>query len=265
MSDFSKGDVSPQNPISCDTATLVRLADFEARGTGKIMSELREYWQGLRRGRGVPMRSDIQPRGISRALDYAFILERIAPGAGRFRLAGRHLVDLAGVEVRGMPIAALLNPDSRGRFSDVLESVFKGPQIAEIELRTKREIGRHPLSARLLLLPLRSDLGDVTRALGCLIASGDMTGAPHRFDLIADRVLPVVPGGKVLPPSPASRGFVQTPAIQRADDGSMAARRRRIEPDLPPRTELSNRVLPASPEGRRAMFRVVSPGEQTLG
>ncbi len=34
-------------------------------------------------------------------------------GAGRLRLAGRHLIDLMGMEVRGMPVCAFLNTSSR--------------------------------------------------------------------------------------------------------------------------------------------------------
>ena len=70
----------------------------------RILADLRSYWDSLRKGRAVPDRADVEPKGIRRALDYAFILERIAPGAARFRLAGRHLVDLMGMEVRGMPV-----------------------------------------------------------------------------------------------------------------------------------------------------------------
>jgi hypothetical protein len=265
VSDLSQGDLSPKQSISCETAQLLRLADFDGRSTHRIFSELRDYWHGLRRGRGIPMRSDVEPRGISRALDYAFILERIAPGAGRFRLAGRHLIELTGAEVRGMPIAALLNPESRGRLSDVLESVFKGPQIAEIDLRTRSEIGRRPLTARLLLLPLRSDLGDVTRVLGCLIAHGEMKGGPHRFDLVDFRVLPVAPGGRTINPSASSRGFIDTPPMAQRADGSDPVRRRRPIQNVQAQADLSEQPLPTSPEGRRAMFRVITTGGRNSG
>ena len=111
---------------------LLRLADYETARPDRILAELRGYWESLRQGRAIPARADVEPRGIRRALDYAFVLERIAPGAARFRLAGRHLIDLMGMEVRGMPVCSFMNTSSRGRLSDVLESVFRGPQIAEI-------------------------------------------------------------------------------------------------------------------------------------
>ena len=64
----------------------------------------------------------------------------------------------------------------------------------------------------MLLLPLRSDLGDVTRALGCLIAEGEIGQGPRRFDLMEDLHFPVIPGAKLLEPSPSAVGFAETPA-----------------------------------------------------
>nr|WP_241865389.1 PAS domain-containing protein [Paracoccus salsus] len=227
---------------------------------------MREYWQGLRRGRSVPARSDIEPRGIHRALDYAFILERIAPGAARFRLAGRHLIDLMGMEVRGMPLCAFLNPGSRGRLSDVLESVFKAPQIAELRLHGKAEYARPELTARMLLLPLRSDLGDVTRALGCLIAEGETGVQPRRFDLTSDDVMPIIEGGQTLAPSPSTAGFAEDgPLFRRLD--RKKPRRGDTGPEddpLPPSPPGTAKDVPPddSPASRRAMFRVISNADR---
>lgn len=225
---------------------LLRLADYEPVQVDRILGELRGYWEGLRQGRAIPSRGDVEPRGIRRALDYAFILERIAPGAARFRLAGRHLIDLMGMEVRGMPLCAFLNTSSRGRLSDVLESVFRGPQIAEMTLDSPASYGRPAMAGRMLLMPLRSDLGDVTRALGCLICEGAVGESPRRFDLVADQEFPVIPGAKVLEPSPSRTGFADAPAPWKA---------------APPRAE----PLPenATPEERRARFRLVSDSKPT--
>ncbi|WP_348524692.1 PAS domain-containing protein [Paracoccus marinaquae] len=248
--------LAPHQPAR-QSAQLLRLADFDRDQPGRILIEVREYWQSLRRGRAVPARSDIEPRGIHRALDHAFILERIAPGAARFRLAGRHLIDLMGMEVRGMPACAFVNPRSRGRFSDVLESVFRAPQIAELRLHAKAEYARPELQARLLLLPLRSDLGDVTRALGCLIAEGETGVAPRRFDLLEDQVLPIIEGGTTISPSPSAQGPTRNPAASR--------RAAEKPPQLQQNPEGCSDPAPAdtaaSPERRRAMFRVVSSND----
>jgi len=218
--------------------TLLQITDFEAAQPSHILHALRDHWESLRINGNVPARSDVQPRGIRSALDHAFILERIAPGAARFRLAGRHLLDVMGMEVRGMPICALLNTSSRGRFSDVLESVFRGPQIAELSLSSPAGYARPPLEGKLLLLPLRSDLGDVTRALGCLVSGGGIGQTPRRFDLEGERLSPIHPGAPIVQPS-ASPDPARTGRWRKATGRSPA---------------------PAmdTPEQRRALFRIIS-------
>ncbi|MTH63802.1 PAS domain-containing protein [Paracoccus shanxieyensis] len=245
-----------------DTGKLLHLADYETVQPSRIVGELRGYWEGLRQGRAIPARADVEPRGIRRALDYAFILERIAPGAARFRLAGRHLIDLMGMEVRGMPICSFLNTSSRGRLSDVLESVFRGPQIAEITLESEAGYGRPALSGQMLLLPLRSDLGDVTRALGCLVTEGEIGQGPRRFDLLTDEVLPVIPGAKVLKPSASASGFAEAPKrwrgkaeVEPAEAPTPSTRR--------PATQAPGAQAPIPPDNdtpdeRRARFRIVA-------
>lgn len=231
------------------TGRVVRLQDYETCKPDHILREMREYWDSIRNGRAIPARADVDPRGIARTLDHAFILERIAPGAGRVRLAGRHLIDLMGMEVRGMPICAFLNTSSRGRFSDVLESVFKAPQIAMLTLEGKPDYARPQLSAQMLLLPLRSDLGDVTRALGCLVAQGDTGAAPRRFDILDDMVMPIIDGGKTVKPSPSAMGFA---------DGMVYYTAKPAAPKGPNRP-LQGFPQADTPEERRALFRVIQP------
>lgn len=239
------------------SADVVRLADYDPHAPSKIIAELKGYWQTLCRGRAIPHRADIEPRNINIALDYSFILERMAPGAARFRLAGRHLIDLMGMEVRGMPLCAVLNPNSRGRLSDVLEAVFKAPQIAEMELFAKAEYGRPEMRARMLLLPLKSDLGDVTRALGCLVSEGRVGMAPRRFDLVGDKMLPIIEGGKTLAPSPSAENSFLTKRPQRNSTpiyshiGDVAKVPAVSQAD-------ADEMQPDSPEGRRALFKVVA-------
>ena len=238
-------DDKTSHPPGADrTGQILQLADFNPMQPSRIMADMRAYWDSLRRGRAVPARSDIQPQGIHRALDYAFILERIAPGAARFRLAGQHLIDLMGMEVRGMAFCSLANPSSRGRWSDVLESVFRAPQLAEMTLHAKAEYARPELSARLLLLPLSSDLGDITRALGCIIAEGQIGIAPRRFDLVSDQVMPIIEGGKTLAPS--------------ASDFGRDIRETGPAKPLALQAEERPTKRPDSPESRRAKFRVIS-------
>lgn len=162
----------------------------------------------------------------------------------RFRLAGMHLNELMGMEVRGMPITAFFAPDTRRQVSDALEHVFEEPALARISLRGERGMGRSPITAELIILPLRSDLGDISRALGCLVCDGEIGRTPRRFDVcdlqleplfagVAPRgaplrVAPGFPHGEALPTDPAAplaEGFAEgstplrdAPPIQTGDD-----------------------------------------------
>ena len=234
--------VTGDNPAPTAGADVIRMADFDLIRPSQILMEMRAYWESLRKGRAIPDRADVEPRGIRSGLDYAFILERIAPGAARFRLAGRHLIDLMGMEVRGMPLCSLINPTFRGRLSDVLESVFKAPQIAEMRLSAEGGYARPALNARMLIMPLKSDLGDISRALGCFVSEGEIGRGPRRFDLLSDEISPVIPGALILEPSPSAAGFTEPAAPWKP-----AA--------MPPRPRV---VEAESPEERRARFKIIT-------
>ncbi|MCW1917640.1 PAS domain-containing protein [Rhodobacter sp. KR11] len=146
-----------------------------------MLAEVRAYWEGLRVGGSLPARDRIDPRGIAGALENTFLLERIAPGIARFRIAGMMVHDVMGMDVRGMPLSALYEPQGRNRLSDALEGVFAGPATLELWLEAERSIGRPPLEGRMLLLPLTSAAGKTELALGCLALDGVVGRAPRRF------------------------------------------------------------------------------------
>ena len=155
------------------------------------LAEVRGYWEGLRKATDLPRRDEIDPRGIVGALENTFLLERVAPGVARFRLAGMQLHDLMGMDVRGMPLTALIDPAGRSRISDQLESVFAGPGTMEVWLEAERGLGRPALEARMVLLPLTGTRGVVDLALGCIAIQGAMGRAPRRFaisGIMAERI-----------------------------------------------------------------------------
>lgn len=165
------------------------------RKTGfAAIAQVEAYWEALRAGRLLPKRSDIDPRGIDQALENAFIIERIKVGVARFRVAGSHLSDLMGMEIRGMPITSLFAPNHRRPVADLLEEVFQTPASCRLSLYATGASPRQTLDAQLILLPLKSDLGDVSRALGCLVAQGDIGVAPRRFDIAEQHLNSLMPG-----------------------------------------------------------------------
>ena len=96
-----------------------------------------------------------------------------------------HLNDVLGMEVRGMPLTALILPESRDDMTAALASVFDEPATVQLCLTSDKGLGRSAMEARMLLLPLRSDLGDVSRVLGCFVAEGKIGRAPRRFNIVA--------------------------------------------------------------------------------
>ncbi|WP_299355671.1 PAS domain-containing protein [uncultured Shimia sp.] len=153
------------------------------RPHGAVLREIESYWDALRDGRDMPMRLEVDPRGIEQALRHAFILERMAQGLARIRIAGGLFKEIMGMDTHGMPVSSLIGISSRDGFRDVLESVFSGPARARLSLSAERGIGRPALTGEMILLPLRSSKGDVTRVLGGLEIDRQIGGSPRRFGL----------------------------------------------------------------------------------
>lgn len=154
-----------------------------ARASGKI-DKVEKYWNTVRGKRLVPSRCEVDPRGLDGVLGHAFILERITGGLARFRIAGSHLTDLTGLELRQMPLSALLLPGSRDILSDALEAVFDEPAIVRMTITSPASFGREALMGELILLPLRSDLGDIDRVLGAIVLDGRVGRTPRRIEIL---------------------------------------------------------------------------------
>lgn len=182
---------------SVASGNVVKLARFQKDMQFSAVQEMIAYWEALRAGRQVPLRSEVDPRGIEGALEYAFILEGIAPGVTRFRLSGTHLNDLMGMEVRGMPLTAFITPEHRDEMARVTRQVLSAPATAEITLAADPGVGRPPLMGKLLMLPMKSDAGEINRVLGCLVTNGQAGRTPRRFAITDCRVTPL--------PAPAPR------------------------------------------------------------
>jgi hypothetical protein len=176
------------------------------------VNQVEAYWTALAEEHPefpVPARARIDPRGIEGALPFAFILERVAPTVGRFRLAGTHLADLMGMEIRGMPLTAMFLPAAREEAGRAFDQALSGPAKVTLTLAGERGVGRAPLDASMVLLPLRDEEGKVTRILGALEARGSLGRTPRRFAIVETRIVTVKPGlvaERVRRPAPNSAG-----------------------------------------------------------
>lgn len=187
-------DAAAMDKSDQDTHSVITMTQFKSNSGYTPLAQVEAYWEALRGARLMPNRADINPRGIEQALEFTFIVERIAPGIARLRIAGSHLSDLMGMEVRGMPLTSFMNASSRRQVSDILEEVFEIPATCTLHLTSERGPGMPALEARMLLMPLKSDMGDVSRILGVLVAVGDIGRSPRRFDVKSSKLRPILTG-----------------------------------------------------------------------
>lgn len=221
-------DWSKDNNETGAASPVVDMTEIQGRVRYAPLAQIEGYWNALRGTRMMPQRSEIDPRGLKGALEYCFVLERIAPGLARLRVAGSHLGDLMGMEVRGMPISAFLTTASREEFGKALEEIFETPAVATVHMTAEGGFGRPDLKARMVLMPVRSDLGDASRILGGFVTDGDIGRAPRRFNVDMIKLAPV--------------NGVDTPRVGRpplTPDAFAAAERPRVRRDpsmqkLPP-------------------------------
>lgn len=177
---------------------------FVPRQAPHRFSPLRQaeaYWRALADTAAIPRRTQIDPRGLRNILGHTFVIERIAPGMARFRLAGHTVGQLAGYELRGVPLSCLFTPSARRRMSPILRQLFDTPAVTELSLAVDPPLPQGAAEARMLLLPLRGDADQVNRALGVLVADTPAAERPVRFKVNRVTTRPV----PLAPPPPAPR------------------------------------------------------------
>jgi hypothetical protein len=167
-----------------DGDQIVELTAFRGRQLRPILAQVEAHWEDIRGRRLVPARSEVEPRALQGTLAHVFVLERISTGLGRFRIAGSHLNNLMGTEVRGLPVSAIFEPGSREKLADAMQAVFDDPSVVRLELCAAKGFGRAELSGDMMLMPLRSDLGEISRALGVVVMSGNVGRTPRKLEIL---------------------------------------------------------------------------------
>lgn len=153
------------------------------------LAEVEAYWRSLGSPGRPPARAAVDPGRIDAALPHAFVLERVAPGVGRMRVAGQEVTRLLGVEARGMPVSALFAAPSRDRLGHWVERAFADPALVDLPLTAARGPLRAPARGRLLLLPLLDSEGEPTRALGALLLDSAPARGPAPLDIPEGEVI----------------------------------------------------------------------------
>lgn len=155
---------------------------------------LERYWASLTRPGRVADRSDIDPAALGGLIEDCLMLERVAPGVARIRVAGQRVAALTGPDPRGLALGALFDAGSRADLAALTEAAFATPAIVEFPLRSGGDPWQHCLEGRLLILPSRDGFGRINRALAALVLSGRRGQGARRFVLPDDgtrRVQPI--------------------------------------------------------------------------
>ena len=154
-----------------------------------VLRLLEEDWRQICSGDVVPAHAQLDPHALHDALPHAFLLHRTAPGAVRIRVAGQRLHDLLRMDPRGMSFGSFFTAAARDTVMDIVDTAFDGPAIVGLPLTAARGLGRKPMPAELLLLPMMDAQGQVTRMMGALVAAGPLNSRTYRFDIAGDAVL----------------------------------------------------------------------------
>ena len=148
-----------------------------------ILKTLEQDWRRMSGNDVQPIAASLDPKHLDSALPHAFVLRRVGPGTARFRVAGQRLHDLLRMDPRGMPFSAFFTDKSRETAMEMLEAAFTLPAIVAMPLTAPRGFGRKPVRATALLLPMRDSDGEMTRMLGAIVTSGDVSKKVHQFDI----------------------------------------------------------------------------------
>ncbi len=239
---------------------IVSMTEREKMRRLAPLRQVEAYWQGLCDGDSVPLRSQIDPRGIENALENAFLMERIAQTMAKIRVAGTHLNELMGMQVAGMPLSSLIAPTERERFGQGVASLFADPAIIHIDLVAEGGFGKPEMEASMVLLPLRSDFGDLTRGMGALITHGRIGRTPRRFLIQRMNVVPALKGAPKGSDDAAS-GIIarqridldKTPAVGFREDSTPFGQKPRNTPvavSMKPLRSLSGGAAQAQDDGK---------------
>lgn len=151
----------------------------------QVLQKVEAHWEKLRSNETVPQQMHLSSENLEDVLSHCFVLERVAPTIARFRVAGKQMTELLGMDARGMPLSIMFSGDGRDVLGPLLQSVCEGPEIVEVPLTATRGLRRAVVRARLLMLPLKDRDSKVTRIFGALVMDGNAGRQPVRFDIDA--------------------------------------------------------------------------------
>lgn len=153
----------------------------------KTSQALFAYWDKVRADRCTPRRFEIEPGKLAGILPSTFILERIDAETYRFRLAGTHVCELFGFELRGTNFLDGWSAADRISLTRHLAALVKQGAVEILHMEAA-PVARGSTPFEVVLLPLRHSGEEIDRILGGFSA----LAAPHwlgELPLAAKRII----------------------------------------------------------------------------
>lgn len=156
------------------------------------LRSLFHYWCGLRRGRLMPARSDIDPLDIVWALSRVFLLDYDLSRGLRYRLAGGEIAGMFGRgNLKGLHPRDILPPDRAATVENIFMRVIEDRCVMYMRGLIYLRADRLPLGER-LFLPLADGGADtVTGVLGMTVVQSMASGTPFVATHAGPQYLPV--------------------------------------------------------------------------
>lgn len=193
-------------------SNVIAMDPFQSKTSLTPIRQVEAYWTALCQGTRLPRRSEIDPKAIFDALKHTFIIERIAPGIARIRVAGQALHRTTGLDLRGMPLTCLFTTAGRTALQSVCERLFDAPATLTLRLGVA---GSDTPAAHMVLLPLTDDSGQINRAIGVLVDTGTQNSTAVRYDIADSELRQIEAQGlakEAVTPAEKAQGFAETQA-----------------------------------------------------
>jgi hypothetical protein len=147
--------------------TALSAARYDFRADPVLRAAL-DHWEGLRRGRAMPRRIDIDPAALKLVLPHLQITEVVADGDRfRYRLVGGAIVEAFGADFTGKYVDELVTGERDSFVHACYRAVCasRRPAFVRSKYITTKTID---LTANRVLLPLSEDGSEVSQILGAL-------------------------------------------------------------------------------------------------
>lgn len=154
-----------------------------------IITEVAEYWHGLRGERAIPLRREIDPAGFRNALPYVWLIDCRDPDNLVHDLVGESIQDRWGMPFMGKTVAELYKPETVALMKQLVGHI-KGTRCAMYGVTKAVDMEGYHSDIERVAVPFGdADSETVCHILGCSVSfasdyRGHKPGARNtRFDV----------------------------------------------------------------------------------